>query len=471
MSRAGESGGALPAVMVLLLVLLVVGMQIAMAAMGARLTAARMAAAEEAYRAAESAIQLAAGAGTPPLGVALEDGSDIPLDGAPAMAEGAGARVTIRDDDDGDGQPTADTNGRILLHGEGWSRPLPGADPSFRHLVREALVAGWLPLPAALVDCSAGLAICGGDAGCPVPAVWLDGRGEAGLAVPAGAVESLRRRVVRLAREVLRQAEIDCTAGGGTCEPEQNQLRVAAASALVRRLDDPAGDALSLDDAAVSRLVANLLALEGSESGPAEVLWWDGSLRRIPAAEELVGVLESLGQPSGHAPDLSEHPLPRVFDGESDLGPDRGVCSILPPLVEAALRSARELPAGAVGPSPGPPPVEGTFVLSQRISLPAGATLSGRGLLIVSERLEIPATAELRWTGSVVLAGGQVAGEGRVAVEGSVLIAGKRPSGTGPGVNLEHTAWSVRAETAAQAMAWEAAGVVLLSQWEAVAGE
>ena len=471
MSRAREWGGALPAVMVLLLVLLVVGMQIAMAAIGTRLTAARMGAAEEAYRAAESAIQLAAGAGTPLLRDALEDGTGIPLDGGPVMAEGAGARVTIRDDDDGDGRPTADSNGRVLLHGEGWSRPLPGADPSFRHLMREALVAGWLPLPASLVDCTAGVAICGGDAGCPVPAVRLDGLGEVGLAVPAGAVETLRLRVVRLGREVLRQAEIDCVAGAGSCDPEQDRLRVAAASAIVRRLDDPAGDALGLDDAAVSRLVANLLVLEGSETGPAEVLWWDGSIRLIPAAEALVGVLESLGQPTGHTPDLTEHPLPRVLDGRSDLGPDRGVCLILPPLVEAALRVARELPGGAVGPSPGPPPVEGTFVLSRRVSLPAGTTLTGRGLLILLERLEIPATAELRWSGSVVLAGGQVAGEGRVVAEGSVLVAGAGPSGAGPGVDLERTAWSVRADSAVQAMAWEAAGVVLLSQWEAVAGE
>jgi hypothetical protein len=115
--------------------------------------------------------------------------------------------------------------------------------------------------------------------------------------------------------------------------------------------------------------------------------------------------------------------------------------------------------------------VEGTFILSRPVSLPAGTTLTGRGLLILLESLEIPATAELRWSGSVVLAGGQVAGAGRVAAEGSVLVAGESPSGAGPGVDLERTAWSIRADSAVQAMAWEAAGVVLLSQWEAVAGE
>ena len=59
------------------------------------------------------------------------------------------------------------------------------------------------------------------------------------------------------------------------------------------------------------------------------------------------------------------------------------------PLVAAALRRADELPGGAVGPSPGPPAVDGGFVLSRPLSLAAGTTLTGGGLLILRNRLDI----------------------------------------------------------------------------------
>jgi hypothetical protein len=466
-----ERGGALPVVLVLLLVLLLVGFQLLLAAVGSRLTTARLRAAEEGYLAAESGLQVAAAVEAHRLAAALASGSELPLATREFLANGAAVRVTARDDDDGDGRPDADSNGRLLLVADGVSPALTRLPPSRRRVVREALVGAFLPLPGGLVDCTGATLLCGGTDGCSVPPVRIDGGEVAAVAAPLPVQADLRRRMLVLAREVLRRAQGQCAAATPACTPETEALRVAAATAVIRRAVDPAGDAGRLDSIEIGRLVANLLALEGSEAGPTQILWWDGSHRQIAEAEGLVAALESLGRPDGHLPDLADHPFPRVLDGASDLGPDDGVCRRLPPLMAAAVRRARELPAAAIGPSPGPPPADGTFVLSRPLTVPPGSTLRGRGLLLVREHLQVPAAAGIQWDGALVLAGGRVSGEGRVRVAGAVFDTGGRDPDAVPGLDLGQTAWSVTAAPDRHRRAWSASGVVLLSQWEEMAGE
>ncbi len=463
----GARGGALPAALALMLALHLVAAQAALTAVTARLAAARTAAAEEAARAAETASLVATGTTASALISALARGEALALPDLPAfLPPGAWAEVRPRDDGEADGDPRADANGRLLLVALGRSgAPALGA-PAERLVVHEALVGALTPLPAALLDCALVAGICGGRDGCRVPAARLDGGAPApALAVPATRMTEMERRLLTLARENLRRAAAACS--GGICPSRDDDLLRAAATGLIRAVDDPAGDASALSQDQVALLVENLLPLVGDESGPGGVTWWDGGQRDVPEVGALVQVLMGLTREAGHLPDLGGHPLPASLRGASPWSGDEGLCARLPALVAAARRRSAPLAEGTAAPAA----ASGIVLLAGERILGPGEVLSGRGLLLVEGRLEVPAGAAVRWRGILaLLARGEVAGAGEVEVEGGVVVLGAGPEG-GPSLDLMTTPWRVTASPAEATRAWEGAGIVLLSRWEASPGE
>ncbi|MFQ5669618.1 MAG: hypothetical protein ACE5HD_03740 [Acidobacteriota bacterium] len=470
MKPPGAAGGALPAALVLLLVLTLVATHLSLMALTARLGVARAAAGDQSYRIAEGLILLAATKNAGALAASLADGTPLGLDmGVLGQPRSAGS-VRVMDDLDGDGDPAVDANGRLFLTAEG-RFPVGGViRASRRVLSQEALVGGLTPLPAAIVDCQGLAAMCGGTAGCPVPASRVDGGSRPALAATATGQDRLRQRLFLLYREILRAADLRCGTGSSACTPDDEDLRRAASTDVLRAMEDPSADALGLDSLEMSRLISNLLMLSGDESGAGTAVWFDGSARPVTDRALLVAATENLGRPAGHVPDLAGHPVTLLLEAGKPLGSDGGLCRRLAALLPAAMVRAMEIPAAAIGPAPGPPPARGTFVLSRDLRLEPGQALAGEGLLVVEATLRIDTGAEIHWSGALVLAGGRIQGPGIVQVEGGVLDSGRRADGS-PGLDLSASQWQVQADPARNAAAWAPAGTVLLSSWEEVPGE
>lgn len=445
MRKLGQQGGALPAVMVLQLILLLVGLQIAMAATVMRLAVARTGAMVKAERLAEAGVALAAAESSERLEAALAAGGDLEVSTTALAPSMLPPRVRILDDQDGDGDPLRDSNGRVLLVAEAEVKPFPATAASRAGLVREALVGGWLPLPAALVDCTGGLAVCGGNEGCPVPRGRIDGgESSAAVAVPEALGADLSSKLFILAREVLRGALERCLNPASCAGADDDFLR-AAATGVLQRLEHPAADALGLTEEEVQRLVGNLVLLGGDEAGPGSMVWWDGSGRVVGDVADLVAVVEALSRAAGHVPSLSEHSYPAVLTGSAEWSLAGDLCGRLPLLLEAATASLR----GTV------------TVMTEPRRVAAGEILSGEGLLVLRAPVTVMAGGRLEWRGSVILAGGALGGGGQVEIEGSLLLA---PATAAP-LDLSATELILRRDSDLHRRAWDAAGIVLISAW------
>jgi hypothetical protein len=320
--------------------------------------------------------------------------------------------------------------------------------------VQEAWPGSAVPLPAALIDCAGSLAVCGGEAGCPLPPSRVDGGAAAAVARPRERVAALRLSLLVQTREVLRAAHSRCLEGG--CGPVDEDFWRAAATAVRLRIEGPGHDAGVLEPDQVARLVSGLLTLTGGESGPGETPWWDGTLRPVPDRAVLVAALESLALPAGHVPDLDGHPYPAVLSGAAEWADSEGLCGRLPGLLDAATASG------------GAPPAAPVTVWDAERVLPEGARVTGEGLLVIRGPVRIAGTARIEWTGSVVLAGGGVAGPGSVAVSGSVVILPPTLPGA---VDLSGAGWLIAADPEAHRRAWAAAGIVAASSWWPLEGE
>ena len=456
MRKISQQGGALPAAMVLQLILLLVGLQIAMAATVMRLAVVRTGAMVKAERLAEAGVALAAAESSDRLAAALAAGGDLDVATALLAPSLSPPRVRILDDEDGDGDPLRDSNGRVLLAVEAEVRPFPAAAASRAGLVREALVGGWLPLPAALVDCAGGLVVCGGDEGCPVPRGRIEGASAAAVAVPELLAASLRRKLFILTREVLRGALKRC-ADPATCTAADDDFLRAAASGVLQRLENPATDALGLTGEEVGRLLSNLVLLGGEEAGPGSILWWDGTGRAVAEMADLVAVVEALSRADGHVPPLSGHPYPAVFTGSVEWSMAGDLCRRLPLLLEAATESLRSTPTG--GSVPGSSGA--VTVLTEPRRVAAGESLTGEGLLVLRAPVTVMVGGSLEWRGSVILAGGALGGDGLVKVEGSLLLA---PAMAAP-LDLFSGEFILRRDPDLHRRAWDIAGIILISAW------
>ena len=453
-----EQGGILPAALILLTFALLVGLEAALLAGSVRWGAARAGAGEQAYRNAEAGLALAARMAPADLVSALDSGEPLDLTRAGLPPLPGAVEVRVLDDDDGD--PARDINGRVRLQARGTARVGPSRWPAQRTLDAEALIGMLTPLPAAALDCTGSVALCGGADGCELPPALLAGP-RAALGASFSGLPTLRLRLWELAREVLRRAGERCALPSG-CEADSEDLWRAAATGVMRAVTDPAADATALGAGEVSRLVSNLLALGGDEAGLGWVTWLDGTVRPVARMEDLVGVLDRLHRPSGHAPDLTGHPFPTFLSAPVAAGLDGGLCLRLPALVQAARQGARPVGLETGGAE--------TLVLAEPLVLRPGETLAGAGLLLVEASLALEAGASLVWRGVIVLAGGRIDGPGRVELRGGLVDLGGRRSGEA-GFSLEVTAWDVVAEASSWYDAWRLAGTVLLSRWERVSGE
>jgi hypothetical protein len=442
--------------MVLQLILLLVGLQVAMAATVMRLAVARTGAMVKAERLAEAGVALAAEQSSASLAAVLAAGGDMEVATGALAPSLPPPRVRILDDQDGDGDPLRDSNGRVLLSAEAEVSPFPATAASRAGLVREALVGGWLPLPAALVDCAGGLAVCGGDEGCPVPGGQINGAGAAAVAVPEVLAASLRRKLFILAREVLRGALGRC-GDPAVCAAADDEFLRAAATGVLRRLENPAAVSLGLTGAEVGRLVGNLVLLEEEEAGPGSIVWWDGSGRAVAEMADLVAVVNSLSRAAGHVPSLSGHPYPSVLTGTAEWSMAGDFCARLPLLLAAATESFAGTPPGGAVPGTG----WAVTIISQARLVAAGENLSGEGLLVLRAPVMVRVGGRLEWRGSVILAGGALAGEGQVEIQGSLLLA---PATAAP-LDLSWSGLILGRDPDLHRRAWDAAGTVLVSTW------
>lgn len=449
MKKNNQQGGALPAVIVLQLILLLVGLQIAMSATVMRLAVARTGAMVKAERLAEAGMALAATQSGDSLAAALAAGGDLEVDTLPLAPALPRPRVRIVDDLDGDGDPLHDSNGRVLLVVEAEVKPFLATAASRAGLVREALVGGWLPLPAALVDCPGGLLVCGGDDGCPVPGGQIHGLNAAAVAVPASLADDLEGKLFTLARENLRRVLLRC-ADPAACDPAADDFLRAAATGVLRRLENPTADSLALTLQEAGRLAGNLVLLAGDETGPGSIVWWDGSGQAVADLAKLVEVVEALSSASGHVPSLVGHPFPAVLTGLSEWAMAGDFCRRLPLLLAAASE-----------PPGGEPMASTVTVVAEPRRVAAGESLLGEGLLVLRAPLTILAGGRLEWRGSVILAGGSLAGAGRMEIRGSFVLA----PGTVAPLNLSAPGFSLWRDLDLHGQAWDAAGVVLVSAW------
>lgn len=442
-------GGALPAAIILQLILLLVGLQIALAAAVARRGVARSGAQVQAERLAQTALTLAADMESGRLATALQNDGRVAVDVGPLPADRP-LRVQVLDDDDGDGDPRVDINGRLLLHAVAQVMPPAARFPSRAELTREALVGAWLPLPAALVDCTDGLVLCAGNEGCPLPDDQVDGGEQPALAVPASGEAALRLKLFVLTRELLRRTLARC-ADDAACSMEELDFLQAAATEMIRRVEDPAGDALTLSREQVALMVSGLLALAGTETGPGSTPWWDGGSRTLEERQALVDGVLALMNPAGHLPDLSEHPYPQVFSGARAWRVTSGYCRRLPALLQTVLEKA----AAGVEES-------AVTLVPELFQIASGETVRGEGLLVIRGEVQVAAGGRLIWRGSVVLSGGALTGPGQMIVDGSLIVVAGGPV---PAVDLKMTVVTLRRQADLHGDAWKSAGTVLLSSW------
>jgi len=346
-----ERGGALPAAIILQLILLLVGLQVALAAAMLRLAVARTGAQVQAVRLVEAMVGVAAGESGSRLVTALEGDGFLDVDLAPMSPGLAVEPVKVLDDRDGDGD----------------------VQPSRATLIRETLIGSRLPLPAALIDCAGGLGLCGGEDGCALPPGRVVAGVAAALAVPEARLAELGQALFILSREVLRAAAERCA--GGVCQDQDDRLLRAAATQVMRRLDTADADASGLEPAAVARLVSGLLDLDGSESGAGSFPWWDGTWRGVADLGVLPEAVTALALEPGHVPSLEDHPYPQVLSGALEWQSAAGLCARLPVYLEAAVRRAGEaLAAGVVL-----PPGVSVTILSGPQRVAAGEILAGLG--------------------------------------------------------------------------------------------
>jgi hypothetical protein len=456
-----ERGGALPAAMALQLILLLVGLEVALATTVLRLAVARTGAQVQAMRLVEAAVAVAADEATAVLMAALEGDGNLAVDLNPMSPALAVGPVKVMDDDDGDGDLHQDDNGRILLVAQAGVVPFPGTHPSQATLVRETLMGSLLPLPAALVDCGDGLDICGGEDGCPVPPVRVEAAVGAALAVPEDRMADMGRTLFILSREVLRAARQRCESG--VCQDQDDRLLRAAATQVMRRLDGETAHASDLVPEAVGLLVDGLLALEGDESGAGWFPWWDGTFRGVADMTVLPEAVTALALDSGHVPSLAEHPYPQVFHGPAEMAGAVGVCGRMTVYLEDALRRAADLAGAGIE----PPPEEAVTVLDQPRRVGMDESFVGQGLLVVRETLTVAAGGRMEWRGSVVMDGGRLDGGGTMVIQGSLLILPR----SGPGaLDLATSMLHLVLDEGAHSEAWQSAGNILLSAWFGPAG-
>ena len=451
-----ERGGALPAAIILQLILLLVGLQVALAAAMLRLAVARTGAQVQAVRLVEAMVGVAAGESGSRLVTALEGDGFLDVDLAPMSPGLAVEPVKVLDDRDGDGDVHRDGNGRVLLVASAGVVPFPGTLPSRATLIRETLIGSRLPLPAALIDCAGGLGLCGGEDGCALPPGRVVAGVAAALAVPEARLAELGQALFILSREVLRAAAERCA--GGVCQDQDDRLLRAAATQVMRRLDTADADASGLEPAAVARLVSGLLDLDGSESGAGSFPWWDGTWRGVADLGVLPEAVAALALEAGHVPSLEDHPYPQVLSGALEWQSAAGLCARLPAYLEAAVRRSGEALAAGME----LPPASSVTILSAPRRVAAGEILAGQGLLVLREALTIAAGGRLDWQGSVLVDGGLLAGEGSMEIRGSLLVL--PPSGPGS-IDLATAGLQLVRDEEAHRRAWQAAGNILLSAW------
>ena len=462
-----QQKSTLPAALLLAALLAVAGFCATLTAVEARLGSARALGAEQAYRAAETALVVAREGLTPEqVRDALAGGGAITTLAGLAPA----AELVARDDDDGDADPNLDRNGRILLIATGRAALRPGEPAAWRSIVAETLVPALMPAAAAWLDCEAELPLCGGEAGCDPPISRIDGGPTPALATREESRDALDARLLRLAREVLRRADARCAPDPAACSPPERDLWMAAAGAVRRRVEDPTADALTLAPEQIARLVAPLLLLEGTESGPLEMLWWDGTTLIVPEARLLIEALASLRSGVGHLPDLAAHPLSGFLAGSAEVGVDEGACRRLTVLTDATRAVALPFPLAAVGPLPAPPALAaGVWRLTAPLLIASGTGLAGEGLLLLESDLTLAAGAALQWSGVILLDGGRVLGGGTVSVRGGIADSGGRDDGAGgrlPGLDPGVTPLAVRFDAGIWSRAWRPIRPLLLFRWE-----
>lgn len=459
--RKRERGGALPAAIVLQLILLLVGLEVALAAAVLRLAVARTGAQVQAARLAEGAVAVAAGEPGSLLLTVLAGDGELDVDLAPLHPGMAVLSVKVLDDQDGDGDPRRDGNGRILLQAQAGVVPFPETAPSRATLVREVLMGTRHPLPAALVDCGGGLEICGGEDGCAVPSVRVAAAAGAALAVADSQVEGMNRSLFILSREVLRAARQRCEAAA--CEDQDDRLLRAAATQVMRRLGDGAGDASGLALQEVARLVDGLLSLAGNESGPGTFPWWDGTWRGVADLAVLPAAVAALALSAGHLPSLSEHPYPQVFSGPEELTGAGGFCRRLPVYLHNALRGQQEKSANGIE----IPTEEAVTILTEPRRVGSDEAFVGQGLLVLRENLVVASGGRLQWRGSVVMDGGRLEGGGSMVIQGSLLVMPRPEAGM---LSLATSLLHLEGDEEFHRAAWTSAGNILLSAWFGPAG-
>jgi hypothetical protein len=451
-----ESGGALPAAIVLQLILLLVGLQIALAASTLRLAVARTGALVESERLAEAAVSVAGEAESSELLAALAGNGNLDVDLAPLEHAADVESVRILDDEDGDGDLQQDANGRAFLVARTGRVPFPGTQPSRAMLTREVLIGSRLPMPAALVDCGAGPGLCAGEDGCEVPPASVVSADTAALAVPAGQMDELQLKFFVLGREVLRSAHQRCAEG--ICTDMDDRLLRAAASQVVQLLEVDPESVVDLDLGGVLLMVDGLLDLTGLEAGPGTFPWWDGTWRGVSDRAVLASAVIALSLPGDHVPSLAGHPFLEAFRGTQEWTDDAGLCRRLPVYLQAALLRADALESAGVA----PPPEESLEVISAPRRIGSGELLAGQGVLVIQDILTVMEGGQLRWRGSVVLDGGSLVGNGSMEIQGSVLVM---PGSSEDSMNLSMARLHLQADLNAHAQAWESAGNILLSAW------
>ncbi|MFQ5768503.1 MAG: hypothetical protein ACE5ID_11060, partial [Acidobacteriota bacterium] len=236
MKCRGEEGTALPAVLALLAILLIMGLEAAASALSVRLGIARGATAQQARAAAEAGLLLAGELPSGRLENLLESQTPVKLKSS-YWPVGLDVSLEVHDDEEIDQRDGIHGNGRVFFLTRASQPFSPGSGMVVRSFVEEALVGAWTPQPGAVLDCVSGLAFCDGLGECRPPASHLSFQKGAALAVPEDRWIALKARWRIHLREMLRRASEACGEAGGTCRPALRDLWLAAATDMLRQFD------------------------------------------------------------------------------------------------------------------------------------------------------------------------------------------------------------------------------------------